>query len=375
MTTYLVLIFLIFVGGLGIQPRRSPQSRKVFLIFSFILLFVISAFRDYSVGADTRSYVGLFKNIDYIDFTKSRYENGFLEYLKIIHHISNNPTFLLAVSSIICIGTACVFVYKYSYDPLLSILLYIQLDPFFFQMTGMRQALATAIVMMGFSFIITEFSLWRIIVSFLFLVLAMQFHSMSLIAFVPFAIWCIQKAKNRNRNSDEIKYLHPQKIVLLTIAVALIGFVVFPLIQRVIGIMLPNFASYSSSVWGESNYFASFFQNLIEFVFLVVGAIYLKNYELSEIDKFGFMMVAFATIITTLSMRMEIWGRLTGMFSIYTATIFAPSFATVEMDRRNRIILKGLICLGAFLYMVVVFIFRPEWESVVPYVFRYHFFG
>jgi hypothetical protein len=138
--------------------------------------------------------------------------------------------------------------------------------------------------------------------------------------------------------------------------------------------LLPNFASYSSSVWGESNYFAAFFQTLIEFVFLVVGAIYLKNYELSEIDKFGFMMVAFATIITTFSMRMEIWGRLTGMFSIYTATIFAPSFATVEMDKRNRFILKSMIYMGTFLYMVVVFIFRPEWESVVPYVFRYHIF-
>ena len=346
MTVYLVLIFIILLIGLGLKPGLSYQRRKHFLILSFIFMFIISGFRAYTVGTDTRSYVAMFENIDYLNFYASRYEYGFL-----------------AISSAICIGTTCVFIYKYAEDPILAVLLYIVLKPFFFQMTGIRQALATAFVMIAFSIVMNERSLKRIIVSALFILLAVQFHNMSVVAFIPFVLWVIPKSRTSNR-------INARSVLKWTIILAIVAFVSYSYIMRLVGIIVPQYAHYFSGRWGEANYNASFFKMLIQLAFLVVGSIYLRNEDLNDMDRFSLIMLCISVVVGTLSMRMEIWGRLTGMFSIYTAILFAPAFSSRIEEGHNRAIVKSSVFLFSLAYMLVTFIFRPEWDGVVPYLFK-----
>lgn len=97
---------------------------------------------------------------------------------------------------------------------------------------------------------------------------------------------------------------------------------------------------------------------------------YLKDEELSDKVQFGLIMLSISVIVGTLSLKMEIWGRLTGLFSIYTAILFGPAFSSKVKDGYNRVIVKSLVFLFSFAYMIVTFIFRPEWDGVVPYLFK-----
>ena len=337
MTVYIILIFALSIFGLWTRPRFSQRGRKLFIIFSFLAMFVVSGFRDFSVGVDTKSYVAIFNAIDYYGVAATRFEPGFILFVRLIHSISDNPALLIVISSAICIGTTCLFIYRYSEDPLLAILLYIVLKPYFFQMTGMRQALASSLVMLAFYLILENRTRKRIILGIGLVLLATQFHNMSAVAFIPLAIF---------------------------------SFVFYSYIMRLVVIISPQYAHYFSGIWSDSNYFASLFKMLIQLVFMVVGVLYFNNKELTEMDKFSLIMISISVVVGTLAMRMEIWGRLTGLFSIYTSILYAPSFSSSVYDAKNRMLLKTAIFFLSFVFMLVTFIFRPEWDGVVPYLFR-----
>lgn len=114
------------------------------------MLLIVSGFRAFSVGADTKVYVNVFYNIRNINLMKGRFEIGFLKYVEILHHITENAGILLIVSSAVCIGTACVFTYKFSKNPILSMMLYILLGSYFSQMNVMRQAIALSLMEVSF---------------------------------------------------------------------------------------------------------------------------------------------------------------------------------------------------------------------------------
>ena len=363
MFIYLLNIFLIAFLGLGIHPKKNKQRRKTFLIISFLLLTIVSGFRAYSVGADTRQYVALFKSIDSIDFSSSRFETGFLIFLKLLYAISNNPTFMLLISSSICIGATCSFIYKHSKEPTLSLLLYVLLKPYFFQMTGMRQALAVAFGLFAFSLILSAPKARSYILGSLLITLAVSFHTMAIVYFIPLVICTLFKNK--------IFYkLNPDNILKLSIPVAIISFILYPYIMQAVSYVVPMFSGYFTGTWSESNYFASLFHLLVQFAFMVTGVIFLRKKEEYEYyDYFASLMMFFTIIVSALAMRMEIWSRLTGAFSIFTALLWTPTFVSSIKKANNRFITKIIITICAFAYLIIIFIFRPEWDGVIPYAF------
>ena len=150
MDIYWILVVLVFFVGVPIQPHLSKSRAKIYLCLVFVMMITISGFRAFSVGADTKVYVNVFYNIRNINLMKSRFEIGFLKYVEILHHISENAGILLIVSSAICIGAACVFTYKFSKNPMLSMMLYILLGAYFSQMNVMRQSIALSLMEVSF---------------------------------------------------------------------------------------------------------------------------------------------------------------------------------------------------------------------------------
>ncbi len=363
MTIYIILLFFLLILGLGLHPTVSIRRRKEFIWIAFIAMLIVSGFRDVSVGTDTKTYVSLFNNIGYYNVVASRYEIGFLYYLKLLHIISQNPGFLIFVTSTICIGATCIFIYRHSEDPMLSVLLYVVLKGFFFQMTGMRQAIATSLVMLAFSAIIYNRSPKSIIKAIFLILIAATFHNMAVAAFIPLILW-LYSSKEKSVEINAAKTLGT------TVILSGIVFIFYPLIMRIVGMIAPQYTHYFSGIWSDSNYVASLFKMLIQLIFLTVGLIFIKNQNHTVEMKLSVMMVSISVIIGVLSMRMEIWGRLTGMFSIYTSVLWAPAFTEGIPDFHNRRILKTSIFLFSFAYMLVTFIFRPEWDGVVPYLFR-----
>lgn len=361
MQLYLVMLFVIVFLGEALHPRLSAKRKKIYLWICFIILTLISGLRAYSVGMDTSTYVAVFENIENGGRLIIRYETGFLYFIKLVRFVTANPSVFLFLCSAICIGITCIFVYFHCEEPCFAMTLYILLKAYFFQMTGVRQSLATSFVMIAFSLLLQAKTKKNGVIAALLILLAVSFHSASVVAFIPFIIWIAPKQVIVNK-------ITPNKTLVYSIVFSASAFILYPYIMKATNYLLPQYTLYFDSIWSDSNYSASLFKMLIQFSFLVVGVIYFKRKaELAQEDKLSMLMMIFSMTVGTLAMRMEIWGRLSPLFTIYTAVLWAPAFVRAEDDIRKRRILKMCILVGSFAYMMITFIFRPEWDGVVPY--------
>ena len=150
-----MLLFSVSLGLL-IHPNRSKKRKRDYLVLVYLLLVIVSGIRAYSVGADTRNYVSMFNNTQYIGILNTRIEMGFMTYLKLLHVFSDDPRIMLFTSSAICVGAACLFTYRFSKDAIMSMMLYVLMGSYFAQMNAMRQALALSISEVAFMLVITN---------------------------------------------------------------------------------------------------------------------------------------------------------------------------------------------------------------------------
>ncbi|WP_074035901.1 EpsG family protein [Exiguobacterium profundum] len=193
MTIYLVNMALLVGWGLLLIRNEIPSRRAWFVSFATIQWIVLSGFRDVTVGADTAQYKALFLQSQTLPlgaftdrffeivFTESE-DPGFYLFQRLIQYaITDYQVYLVLIAMIFMIPLG-YFIYKYSSEPLISFLLFSVLFYEFFAVTGLRQTVATAlVVLVGYHFVRARKLGW-----FLLLVcIAMTIHKSSLI-FVPF---------------------------------------------------------------------------------------------------------------------------------------------------------------------------------------------
>ena len=193
MTIYLVNMALLVGWGLLLIRHEIPSRRAWFVSFATIQWIVLSGFRDVTVGADTAQYKALFLQSQTLPlgaftdrffeivFTESE-DPGFYLFQRLIQYVITDYQVYLVLSAMIFMIPLGYFIYKYSSEPLISFLLFSVLFYEFFAVTGLRQTVATAlVVLVGYHFVRARKLGW-----FLLLVcIAMTIHKSSLI-FVPF---------------------------------------------------------------------------------------------------------------------------------------------------------------------------------------------
>lgn len=365
MTIYLVQVFLIGFLGLLIHPNKSQRRRRDYLLLIFLLLTIVSGIRAYTVGADTKTYVNMFNSVRYISALNTRIETGFVTYLKLLHAISADPRIMLFASSSICVGAACLFTHRFSKDPIMSMMLYVLMGSYFSQMNAMRQALALSLTEIAFMLVLSAQRIVpkRVLPAFLIL-LASSVHTIALAAFIPYVLIL------RSGSESEVTSLTMGKTLLRTFGLAVISFVGYSAILRFASALFPQYAHYFRGTWSDANYNASLFAALISLVFAIAGACVFRGRLLNNTQRFAAIMIGLSIVFSVLSMRMEIWSRIAGMFNIYTYLLWVPEFTSEIRRTRNRWILNSCIFLFALAYMLIVLIFRPEWTLVVPYMVR-----
>lgn len=205
MTVYLCNIILILVYGIGLIYQKINDKKKAFFCaVASGQWILISGLRASHIGADTAGYMRAFENVaryswqDILEALRDVYlygitpvtsaENslykdpGYLVFQKIIHLFTDDAQIYLVIVAVIIFGSLAYFVYKNSEDPVFSYILFSTLFYSFYAITGIRQALATAlIVFIGFEFV-KEQKLGRFIII---AIVAYTLHK-SAIIFVPF---------------------------------------------------------------------------------------------------------------------------------------------------------------------------------------------
>lgn len=362
MYVYLIQIVLILIAALVFDPNRNDQRKAMFLWFCFIVLVMVSGLRAFSVGSDTKEYVIIFNNVESMIASNTRFEKGFLYYVYIIKSLCSDPGAFLIVSSGICVGTVCVFVFKQSKDPVMSILLYVLLGSYFSQMNIMRQAIAASIGLFAFMIFDEKLTIRRGLCSSVFIVIAGSIHRIAYLLFAPLFVYCYLHRRRRFNVNRLLCYL-----ILLSGAL----FLLYPTVMRVAGFLFPRYNSYFTGKWSDSNYFASLLNTLIAFAFLLFGSVVYRKKTISETQKYVWIMVAMHFLFAVLSMRMEIWNRVKSFFDLYTYLLWVPNSVNSISKYATRKYISVVVLLFSLAYMLIVLIFRPNWTLVVPYVLRY----
>lgn len=197
----------LFVWLLGYADDRTGlrqhNYKNYLLIAGSVVALMMGLRTQYTGSTDTYMYAGFYKGIvnyrsfiDYYNLTLSDVEfvfseTGFYLFMWLLSRVFSDPQILILVTSSFITYSACRFIYKNSNDVPTSMVAYVCLGLFTFNMNGMRQAMAMAICLFAY-----EFVKQRKLIPFLLTVfLAMQFHKTALCFFPIYLMPVIQTSK------------------------------------------------------------------------------------------------------------------------------------------------------------------------------------
>jgi len=125
-----------------------------FLVIASIILALFTGLRDQYTGPDTEGYIRNFLNYRNYDSVREvlnlkvkNDEYGYALWNWLVSRVTDNPNVFFTITAGFFAYSLARFIYKNSQNYFFSLILYFTVGMFNFQMTGMRQAMAMAILL------------------------------------------------------------------------------------------------------------------------------------------------------------------------------------------------------------------------------------
>lgn len=360
-TLFLVPLLWIAVNRIKFTVRGKEKlndREKAYVTCMGVWLFFVSALRNYTVGADTRTYLNIYSRAYTMEW-KSVFnwsdimmiEPGYVISNKLLGFISHNPRFIIIVSSTITISLVSYYIYKNSRIPWLSFFMFVTLGMFGESLCLMRQYISIAIILIAYNAIKDNKML-----KFIIMVLLASFIHTSALAILPM-FWLSKINWNK---------LH------FCLMLALSAFLFYM-------IMLSSFRFNENLIAFLAKYTAydRYFSNLnyggrggaiglvlifFAFLFLLILKLYINTEKLKKIYiTFGMA----SALLTIFSFILSISERLLPYFSLMF--LFSVPEAIMEEQRyRIRIQYIAVICAVLIFYYVCI-VSRADSMSIIPY--------
>lgn len=109
---------------------------------------------------------------------------------------------------------------------------------------------------------------------------------------------------------------------------------------------------------------------LVYLIFFIVIDYSYKNYADKKDDwtKLEYYAGLLGFVITLVAMQGSVLSRMGIYFAIFFC-VSVPNALYRIPNRQTRYLLATSVILGCFLYNLVIFVFRPYWSGVLPYIF------
>ena len=198
MNIYALLVALVLVTALLMHGYR--EGNKKYVIVACLLLFAVYGLRDcYTIGNDSSSsYLHQFQRMPDYTWTDimswdSSFNIGFRLLNKAVSDLTGGDyQFFIALIAAFVTFSFGRLIYKYSPNPLASILYHFGLLLYTFHFNSLKQSIAMAFLMLAFDQIIDRKPIRFVLIS----LLATQFHFPALV-FLP-AYWIAKMKPGRN---------------------------------------------------------------------------------------------------------------------------------------------------------------------------------
>lgn len=309
---------------------ENKHFRRNYTIYCAILIFIVSAFRDFSVGTDTQSYINKFTGElgtiplgpylsslvptsvgKFVGVVQS--EAGFTLYNIILNDLGVSQRVFLAITSAFCTYVFARFIYLFSRNVGLSFFVHITFGAFSLSLSGIRQFIAICFVLLAFEQIKKKSFLKYVI----FIALAVSFHYSAIIT-VPLYLLNVLRENKRVRRST-----------LVAVPVAILS--IWLIFIEETSALMSTYASgkyiligYLEDTTNQTNILVYIFAICL---FLVCMFFLVSQREKKSNDDLQWVILAALYVVTTLmSSVVFMAGRLTYYFLVFYVAFLPNCF-------------------------------------------------
>lgn len=407
MIPYLLLLALCLTGWWAVNEKNSikyishydkKMLKSIYLKVMFGIMFIMSAFRSFSVGTDTVGYNGHYytvcdRGLD--GFKLFDMEIGY-DFLILICSVFNNPrSLVILTSAIMCYGYYR-FIKKYSINVYFSTFLFISLYFFALTMNIQRQCIAM-IFTCEFVMCLSK-KKWK--ESFLWLFVAMLFHKTAffMVALYPFLM--LQEYLKKKYDFEKILiFILCGSFFIIDIGVKLIGIIIpkyqyylnndvhsqkmvnnvglfYVLITFIAIVMLLSLYCDKKGIYREKRYimigrmtvFAAVYICLLFCIsnnrivgLIAVSVLFLININDKEkYQNLFYYMIMLTVYIIFLQSKMSIFARLIWYFFVF-AIIYIP-----YITKKNKVLTILVIGFSSMYYLKLLL---QNTVEIVPFSF------
>lgn len=347
------LIFLIYLLiGMAILDKISLKKHKYKICIFWLVanIGLLTGLRASNIGNDTQTYYNFFNTIDVNNWEQAfniYFEKGYVLLNLIVKMFCNNGQAIILITSFIETFLFMRFILLYSKNKYVSVWLYFTMLSLMDSMNIIRHFLAVGIILFGIKYVIKRnFKKYIFIV-----ILATIFHETAIISLILYFIYDI---KFKFKNIAIMSFL---------------GMISFFILERIINVILiyfPNYSSYITRI--GTNNLASKINFLINLILVIWGGFILKRYKISmsNFEKYVFLTMIMATILSFVSIKMNILGRLNIFFDIYIL-IYIPLMLNFIKNKKEKIFMCYVITNLTLMHFIIILYFRADWYGVIPY--------
>lgn len=189
---YALIIWVGLISILFIEIQNKERRNRIIVLFSCTGIFLVQALRANTVGVDLVGYIPAYEIVGMINvFAGDRlfnYEIGYILYSQFFSKLMFSNQLYLAVVSLTILAPIAYTWVKNSKMPGLSVYIYLTLGFFTFSFSGLRQAIAIAIVFLSFKYIQEK----RFLKFLICIILATTFHTSAVIFIIAYPLYFIR---------------------------------------------------------------------------------------------------------------------------------------------------------------------------------------
>lgn len=360
--TLLIIIYICFSFS-KLSKYAVGQKRKIFTGFMLLPAFVITAFRDVSIGNDTYIYYYGFNKIAQTStlsraFEISRYEEGYVTLNYLFSHLGFSYYIMQICITLFIYVSIYNFIVKKSDNIAFSCFIFSALRMMFGPMNTVRMWLAIAILLYTIKYIEN-----KKIIKFIFMIIMASFFHRTAIVFILLYPMCLIK--------DKLYY--KIGIFIIAIIIEMIGINFFLYLTSKIGI----YEGYlQSQYFVDINNTAVMLILIIDIIFLALFEIYKNKYLNIDYgntkEKINIYYIAYAAMVLIVALDIiglgnTIMGRISAYFQVFY--LISIPHLIKKINGKNAFLLQIAIIVFLVLQFYVVMIYRPQWNGVTPYAF------
>lgn len=340
------------------------RKKELYVIIMWIFTTLVAALRSYTVGSDTLTYADLYNSLANLltsnyDFSiqnilNSRFELGYIYYDRFLYSVSENPRFLIVVSSAIIYFAIFFYIYRFSQNVSLSTFLFLTFGMFASSLSVLRQFLALVFILRAFD-VLEKNRYLRFTV---YVLLGFMFHKTAIVFMLMILI------KNKKFNG---------KNLIMMFGLAILTMIFFNKIFMKIVSNVGGYDTYATSTQGQA-IIAPLLNALLIAAIIIFCYMCKKNINLDNYNKIFrdnewnqlMLMLVISLCISIVAIKFNQLSRISAYFDFAYLILLPNSLLLLQNKYLKYIVTTGTIILG-YSYFLMIQILRPEWNGIVPY--------